>query len=371
MSKVPLFDLGPENVAQEAAFVEAFRRVLRSNAFILGPEVSGFERHVERYLGRGHAVGLSSGSDALYVALRALGIGPGDEVITTPFSFVATAEAIVRCGATPVFADIEPSSFGLCPASTARMRTSTTRAVLTVSLYGHPGTVLELERYCHDEGLFLVEDACQSFGATIDNRPLGTIGKIGVYSFFPTKPLGGIGDGGLLVTSDEALTETAKRLRVHGVNALGKYSTLGGNFRLDALQAALLDVRLGHVDESRNARRTLVEHYRVKLAESPYVHAPVVPATSVESAWSLCTLRIPEHRDRVQSHLAQWGIEARVYYATLLSEQPSLSAVSRSDDLPVARAASREVLSIPCYPGLPPQDQKRVIDALLSFSPDP
>jgi dTDP-4-amino-4,6-dideoxygalactose transaminase len=251
------------------------------------------------------------------------------------------------------------------------MRSSATRAVLTVSLYGHPGTVLELERYCHAEGLFLVEDACQSFGATIDNRPLGTIGKIGVFSFFPTKPLGGTGDGGLLVTSDEALAETAKRLRSHGINAIGKYSTLGGNFRLDALQAALLAVKLGHVDEARHARCTLVEQYRLKLAESSYVLPPALPADSVESAWSLFTLRIPRYRDRIQAYLAQHAIEARAYYSTLLSEQPALSAVSRSDDLPVARAASQQVLSIPCYAGLLPREQQRIIDALLAFLPDP
>lgn len=370
LSNVPLFDLYLEHQTITDELTSAFQRVLRNSAFILGAEVSNFERHVVDYLGGGHAVGLSNGSDALFVALRTLGIGPGCEVITSPFTFVATAEAIVRCGATPVFADIEPDSFGLCPASTARMLSPKTRAVLAVHLYGHPGNVLELERFCAEHDLALLEDACQAFGAKAGGRPVGTIGTIGVYSFFPTKPLGGFGDGGLLVTQDDALAAQAKRLRSHGLGTKGDYELLGGNFRLDSLHAALLDVKLSRVDWAREERRAIASRYDRALAHSTHLRPPTPPDRSVESAWALYTIRVPRHRDALLRHLEAHHVEARIYYPKLLTDQPLFSSSSRADDLVHARVACREVVSIPIFAGLSFEVQQRVIEALGSFAPN-
>ncbi|MGC4065960.1 MAG: DegT/DnrJ/EryC1/StrS family aminotransferase [Polyangiaceae bacterium] len=370
MSEVRLFDLRPEHEASKPALLAAFSRVLDGNSYILGPEVANFESHAARYLKVGHAVGVSNGSDALYLALLALGIGPGCEVITSPLTFVATAEAILRCGATPVFADIELDSFGLCPASTARMRTARTRVVLAVHLYGHPGKVLELAEYCAKEGILLVEDACQSFGARARDRAVGTLGSAGVYSFFPTKPLGGFGDGGLVVTEDERVARDIRAFRSHGVGASGQYERLGGNFRLDALQAALLDVKLAHVDESRRKRRVLAERYYDALTNHPALVPPVGPDASSESAWSLYTLRVPRGRDALRAHLSALGLESRIYYSALLSEQPLFAKVSRSDALPNASRAANEVLSIPIYAGMTFEAQSRVIDALNAFRPE-
>jgi dTDP-4-amino-4,6-dideoxygalactose transaminase len=370
LPEVRLFDLRPEHEASKSELLEAFSRVLDGNSYILGPEVASFEAHAARYLNVEHAVGVSNGSDALYLALRALGVGAGCEVITSPLTFVATAEAILRCGATPVFADIESESFGLCPASTARMRTSRTRVVLAVHLYGHPGRISELAEYCEKEGLLLVEDACQSFGARARDRAVGTLGAAGVYSFFPTKPLGGFGDGGLVVTPHEQVARDIKALRSHGVGTAGLHERLGGNFRLDALQAALLDVKLARVDESRRKRRNLAERYHDALTNHPNFIVPVGPSAPSESAWSLYTLRVLRGRDALRTYLAGRGIETRVYYPTLLSEQPLFAKVSRSDALPNASRATGEVLSIPIYAGLTFEAQSQVIDALNAFRPE-
>jgi dTDP-4-amino-4,6-dideoxygalactose transaminase len=364
-----LFDLRSEHDALRAQLRAAFERVLDSSAFILGSEVTALEEQVSSYLGARHAVGLSNGSDALYVALLALGIGPGDEVITTPFTFVATAEAILRCGATPVFADIDPENFCLCPASTKRMRTARTKAVLTVHLYGSPGTVEAIARYCDEEGLSLIEDACQAFGARVAERAVGTLGAIGVYSFFPTKPLGGFGDGGLVVTASETIARTVRSLRSHGVGPRGNYNQLGGNFRLDSLQAALVGVKLAHVNRHRAARTVLAQRYDAALAGHRLVRPPARPALSHTAAWSLYTVRVPRHRDTLAAYLATQGIETRSYYPHLLSAQPLFTSRARSDKLPCAEAISQEVLSLPIYSGLEQAAQDRVIDALLSFTP--
>lgn len=342
---------------------------MASSSFILGAEVSHFEQQAASYLGSRYAVGLSNGSDALYLALRALDVGSGDEVITSPLTFIATAEAVLRCGATPVFADIEPDSFGLCPASTKRMRSSKTRAVLTVHLYGHPGTALELARYCQSENLPLVEDACQAFGASLGGRKAGTIGRVGIYSFFPTKPLGGFGDGGLLVTEDEGLAARVKAMRSHGMAAEGRFETLAGNFRLDGLQAALLGVKLKQVDRMRTCRQQIAQRYNEALAPLSHVCPPPAPPSAIESAWSLYTLRAPGQRNHLLSHLQASGIEARVYYPLLLPEQPLFVDHSRSDRLDCAKTATSQILSLPMYAGLSHDAQCRVIEAVASFEP--
>jgi dTDP-4-amino-4,6-dideoxygalactose transaminase len=211
LDRIAIFDTRPQHDALSASLHAAFVRVTTSGSFILGAEVSDFEQRCATLLGTTHAIGVSSGSDALFLSLAALGIGPGDEVITTAFTFIATAEAILRTGATPVFADIDPNHLGLCPDSTRRMLSAKTRAVLYVHLYGNLGSIDEHARLCEEHGLFLVEDACQAFGARLGGRYAGTWGSVGCYSFFPTKPLGGLGDGGLCVTDDPALSTPCRR----------------------------------------------------------------------------------------------------------------------------------------------------------------
>ena len=370
MHKVPLFDVSREHAALQSELHTAFSRVLQSGAYILGEEVAKFEQLSAEYLKVGHAVGLSNGSDALYLALLALGIGPGDEVITSPFTFVATAEAILRCGATPVFADIDAANFGLCPVSTARMRTERTRAVLFVHLFGHPGKIQEIAEYCDREGLFLIEDACQAFGACAGERCVGTLGDIGVFSFFPTKPLGGFGDGGLLVTANDTLAATVRSLRSHGVGPGGLYENLSGNYRLDAMQAALLSVKLGTVDASRYARTCIAERYIEALKGALHVISPTAPKPPIESAWSLFTVRAPTHRDELLKHLAANGVEARAYYPRLLSDQPIFQYRSHADELTFARLATDQVVSLPIYAGLSESAQDRVMDALQRFRPN-
>lgn len=369
LTEVPLFDLASDYEESKPALREAFERVLRQSSFILGQEVATFERRAAEFLGTPHAVGVSNGSDALFLALRAVGIGPGDEVVTTPLTFVATAEAILRCGATPVFADIEPEHLGLCPASTAKALSPRTRAVLYVHLFGHPGTITAIADLCAAKGLALIEDACQAFGAKVGDAHVGTLGDCGVFSFFPTKPLGGFGDGGLVVTGRADLADRVRSLRSHGVTPNGHYESLGGNFRLDGLQAALLDVRLSAVDAAMDARTRLARNYGERLADVRGLRCPTPPALPAVSAWSLYSIRVQgaalDARDLLRKRLATAGIETRAYYSTLLCDQPLFGGgSSRAVELGQARLAARTLLSLPLYPSLSDLAQLFVIDNL-------
>jgi dTDP-4-amino-4,6-dideoxygalactose transaminase len=241
--------------------------------------------------------------------------------------------------------------------------------VLPVHLFGHPGSVVELQRYCHDEGLFLVEDACQALGAQVDHRPLGTLGQVGVFSFFPTKPLGGFGDGGMIVTKDTTLFTHAKEHRSHGLNGDGVYASLGGNYRLDALQAALLSVKLSQVDNNRRLRQKIAERYSSALIGSPFIRPPCVTNDGIDAAWSLYTLRVPQHRDALIRHLSICGVESRIYYSKLLFEHPSIQDRCRVGDMEHAKNLTTEVLSVPCYAEMTDREQQQVLDALLTFSP--
>jgi len=356
---IPILDLGPQIDTHWEAFNAAFQRVLRGQHFILGPEEQAFEREAAAYLGARHAIGLNSGTDALVIALRALGIGPGDEVITTPFTFFATAEAISQVGATPVFVDIEEGSFNLDLDLTERAITARTRAILPVHLFGRPCDMDRLLALAGAHGLKLVEDCAQAFGADWKGRKVGTFAEFGCYSFFPTKNLSAFGDGGMLTTNDDALAEEARMLRAHGSRRKYYNETVGYNSRLDELQAALLRIKLPLVDGWNLQRRRVAETYHAALGGSGLG----LPAIVDGHVFHQFTVRVKDgRRDAAQAALAESGVQTMVYYPVpvhrLKLYQESHAAVA----CPVAEQAAREVLSLPIWPEF--QDSAAVAAAL-------
>ncbi|MEM1414056.1 MAG: DegT/DnrJ/EryC1/StrS family aminotransferase [Myxococcota bacterium] len=358
---VPLMDLGAQHAPLMDALREASERVLASGRFILGPEVTAFEEEVAAYLGVPHAIGVSNGSDALLVALMALGIGPGDEVVTTPFSFFATAGCIVRLGARPVFVDIDPATFNLDVEQVAGAITERTKAVIPVHLFGQ---TVDLRALREVTNLPLVEDAAQALGAACRVGAAGTVGAFGCFSFFPTKNLGGFGDGGMLVTRDDALAEKARMLRAHGSKPKYTHHLVGGNFRLDALQAALLRVKLPHLDAWTAGRQANAAAYDAGLARSPLV----TPARVHDGhAYHQYVVRAPK-RDALRAHLSDAGIGTGIYYPSPLHLQPCFAELGYgAGDFPEAERACREVLALPIFPELGDARRMRVIEAIRAF----
>jgi dTDP-4-amino-4,6-dideoxygalactose transaminase len=361
---IPVLDLRPQLDALWEDVNQAVQRVLRSAHFILGPEVRAFEQEAASHLGARHAVGCNSGTDALFIALRALGIGPGDEVITSPFTFFATAEAISHVGATPVFADVDPESMNLDPAQVERAITPRTRAILPVHLFGRPCDLDRILDLAGPRGIKVVEDCAQSFGARHRGRHTGTRGHLGCFSFFPSKNLGACGDAGLLVTDDDALADQARALRAHG--SLRKYhnETVGYNSRLDELQAAILRVKLPHVEAWNAGRRRVAERYGRLLAGHGAIVAPAVVEGHVFHQY---TVRIPgRDRDRIQARLRQEGVETMVYYPVPCHRLQVYARSHARVACPVAERLCAEVLSLPIWPELDEPTQEAVVRALLA-----
>ena len=352
-ASVPFLDLQAQYRAIRPEIDAAIARVLASGQFVLGPEGKALEREIAAGCGVAHGVGVASGTDALELALRACDIGPGDEVITTPLSFIATAEAIAAVGATIVFADIEPAAYTLDPQAVAAHVTPRTRAVIPVHLYGHPCDMDALAVVAQRHQLVVIEDCAQAIGARLHDRPLGSFGIAGCLSFYPTKNLGGYGDGGMIVTRDEALDGRTRLLRQHGDRARYDHVVIGRNSRLDELQAAILRAKLPHLDAWTDARRRLAALYTRLLA--PLRSNGVVPPEERPGsfhAFHAYTVRCP-NRDDVARRLAERGIATQVYYPTTLPHQPALrESMSGHADCPAAERASREVLSLPLYPEL-------------------
>jgi len=340
--RIPILDLTPEIELLWDDLNAAFQRVLRSGQFIGGPEVEAFEREVADYLGTTHAVGVNSGTDALVIGLRALGIGPGDEVITTPFSFFATAESISNVGATPVFVDIDERTFNIDPTLIESAITPRTKAIMPVHLYGRPCEMDAIMDIAQRHGLKVIEDCAQSFGARFQGTQTGTIGHVGAFSFFPTKNLGGFGDGGMLVTDDDHVALLARKLRAHG--SIKKYQNemLGYNSRLDALQAALLRVKLPHVDAHNETRRSVAQNYETALAGAPGLVTPKIVDGHVFHQY---TVRIPGgRRDAVADGLRKRGVDTMVYYPV---PQDRLPIYLNGGNCPVSDAIAGEALSLP------------------------
>ncbi len=361
---LPILDLSPEIDALWGELNAAMQRVVRSGQFIMGPDVAAFEREVAAHLGVTHAVGLNSGTDALVIGLRALGIGAGDEVITTPFTFFATGESISAVGATPVFVDIDPVTFNMDPAGLAAAVTPRTRAIMPVHLYGQPCAMDAILAFARAHDLFVIEDCAQSFGARYRGRHTGTLGHIGAYSFFPSKNLGAFGDGGLLVTDDDAVADAARMLRSHGARRKYHNEVLGYNSRLDTIQAAILRVKLPHVERWNEARRAVAATYNSLLAGAPGIVTPQVTDGHVFHQYTVRLQGVD--RDDVQRRLEAQGIGTMVYYPVPQDQLPVYAG--QAEPLPHSAQAARQVLSLPMWPGLPAHAIERCARALLDLT---
>lgn len=342
---IPLVDLTRQHAALRAELLEAAARVLDSSRFILGGEVEALEREVAALAGVRHAVGVASGTDALRLALGALGVGPGDEVLTPAFSFVASASTILLAGATPVFVDIDPETYALDVAAAERAVTPRTRAIVAVHLYGHPAAMDRVTALARAHKLAVVEDAAQAIGAAWAGRPVGAWGDVACLSFYPTKNLGACGDGGMVVTDREDLAARVRRLRHHGDAGRYEHVELGWASRLDELQAALLRVKLQHLAPWTEARRRVAARYRERLAGLPL--ALPIERPEGRHVYYLYTVRHPQ-RDTLAKALADDGVGTVVHYPVPLPGQP-VFGVGDDRRWPEARRAAGEVLSLPCF----------------------
>jgi len=372
-TSMPSFDLKRNYQRIRDEIGNAIESVLESQHFILGPEVERFEEEIAMYLGTPHAIGCASGSDALLLALMALDTGPGDEVITTPYSFFATASCITRLGAKPVFVDVDPKTYNISPAEVEKAITEKTRAILPVHLFGQMARVEDLLSIAEKREIPIVEDAAQAIGAArfLDGRPVkaGTVGTIGCFSFFPTKNLGAYGDGGLVTTSSKELASRLSRLRVHGAGEQYMHEEVGINSRLDALQAAVLRVRLRHLETWNTERRRAAGRYRLLFAEMNLENVVSIPEeeTGNHHTYHQYVLRC-EKRDELQNFLKERGIVTRVYYPRPLHLQTCFMSLGYAPgDFPVSEALSRETLALPMFPEILPEEQERVVAEIARF----
>ncbi|MEW6047116.1 MAG: DegT/DnrJ/EryC1/StrS family aminotransferase [Bacillota bacterium] len=364
--RIPSFDLTRQHGRLIDELTAAARGVLHSGRMILGPEVEALEREVAALCGVDHAVGVANGTDGLYLALRALGVGPGDDVVTTSFSFIATATSIVRTGARPVFADVDPTTLNVGAPEIERALTPRTRALVVVHLFGNPAAMDAILNLARRRGLLVVEDMAQAIGASFQGRPVGSFGDAAVISFYPTKNLGGCGDGGMVVTPSGEVAGKVRALRESGQRR--RYiceDAAGINSRLDELQAALLRVKLRHLEEWTERRRWLARRYAEGLSGLPSV--PVAETSGGVSVYHQFTVRAPR-RDELAAHLAREGIGSTVYYPVPLHEQPGLAAVAFTPSRPVeAERAAGEVLSLPMFPELEVAEVDEVVESIRRF----
>lgn len=360
--KVGMLDLVSEFRELRAEIEPAVARVLASGHYILGQEVSRLEAEVARYVGVPHAVAVASGTDALVLGLRAAGIGSGDEVVTPSFTFIAAAEAITHVGARPVFAEIDPLTYNLDPASLEAAITRGTRAVVAVHLFGQSAAIDEIRTICRDRRLVLIEDCAQAIGADYDGVRVGGWGALGCFSFYPTKNLGAYGDAGLVTTRDAALAERLRMLRHHGSRVAYQHEIVGYNSRLDELQAAILLAKCAHLDRFNAARRAHAAAYREALSGAP-VGLPHEHGRGTHVYHVFC-IRVAR-RDAVREALAARGIASGIYYPVPVHKQPAYEREFGEVRLPHSEQAAREVLALPMYPQLDRERIDYVCQALL------
>jgi len=365
---VPLLDLTRQHAPLDKAFREAVDRVIASNQFVLGPDVKALEAEVAAYCDCQHAVGLSSGTDALLVALMAMEIGPGDEVLCPSFTFFGTAGSVARLGAIPVWVDVLPDTYNIDLTDALDKVTDKTKAIIPVHLFGQAAEMECVLAFAKKYGLRVLEDVAQAIGATYDGRKVGSFGDFGALSFYPTKNLGGFGDGGMLVTNNGDLAERAVWLRNHGMNPRYYHKYIGGNFRLDSLQAALLRIKLPHLEDYHAARRAHAEAYTASFKGHGGVLCPrIIP--KARSVWNQYTLRVPDkNRDAFREHLSSRGIGSEIYYPLGLHDQECFQGVGKGGEtLTVTPELAREVVSIPCFPEMTEAEREEVIKAVWDF----
>ena len=360
--RVPLLDLRAQHAAIRDEVREAIDRVVEHQRFILGPEVEAFEAEIAAYCGCAHAVGVSSGTDALLVSLMAIGVGPGDEVITSPYTFFATAGSIARLGARPVFADIDPITYNIDPGATAAVVTERTRAIIPVHLYGQMADMDPIMEVARMHELYVVEDAAQAIGAEYNGRRAGSIGHLGCFSFFPSKNLGAYGDGGMVTANDPELAERVRLLRNHGHGPKYFNKVVGGNFRLDEMQAAILRVKLRHLESWTEARRRNAATYRRLLATSGLALPRELRAR--RHIYNQFVVRVPR-REKLRQHLADHGIGTEVYYPLPLHLQECFADLGyRRGDFAASESAAQETLALPIYPELTEEEIASVVESI-------
>lgn len=369
---VPLLDLKQQHDELRDELREAVGRVLDSQQFVLGEEVRLLEEEIADYSNARHAVGCASGTDALLLALMALDIGPGDEVVTTPFSFFATASTVWRAGARPVFADIDAHTYNLDPARLEAAITARTKAIMPVHLYGQVAEMDAINEIAARHNLPVIEDAAQAIGAELDGRRAGSLGRVAAFSFYPTKNLGGAGDGGMLSTDDDELAARLRRLRVHGGESEYLHREVGLNSRLDAIQAAVLRVKLPRLDSWSDARRARADTYTRLFAEArtPFdLYTPRV-REGARHIFHQYVVRVPaELRDALMGHLRRHGVGTKIYYPVPLHLQGCFRPLGYAEgDMPESERAARETLALPVYPELTDEQQRYVVETISGFS---
>ena len=366
MTTQPFLDLKAQFATIREEVFEAVRRTLESQHFILGPEVTELEHELAAVTQCKFAIACASGTDALILALRALGIGAGDEVVTTPFTFVASAGSIAQVGATPVFVDIDPQTFNIDPLQVEKALTPRTKAIMPVHLFGLTAAMEEINTIARRHGIPVVEDAAQAIGAQYHGRPAGSLGLVGCFSFFPSKNLGAAGDGGLITTNDALLADRLKLLHLHGARQRYEYEILGMNSRLDALQAAILRVKLRHLDEWNSRRRRNASRYRQFFQELGLADRAIMPLEPdhVSHVYNQFTIRVSE-RDGLREKLRGEGIPNEIYYPIPLHLQKAFDYLGyKHGDFPESERASNEVLSLPIYPELTENQQHAVVASI-------
>src|SRR5262245_30642258 len=367
--KFDYLDLKAQYATIRDEVTAAIASVMESQHFILGPEAEQFEKEVAAHLGASHCVSCASGSDALVLALMASGIGPGDEIITSPFTFFASGGSIARTGATPVFVDIDPETFNIAPSLIEEAITPKTRGIMPVHLFGLSADLDSIMSIAQKRSLLVIEDAAQAIDARYKGKAVGTIGGYGCFSFFPSKNLGGAGDGGLITTEKREVADRLRMLRVHGSRRKYHHEILGVNSRLDAIQAAILRVKLKYLDSWSTQRRKHADRYRELFGryDLPEVRLPLEPGQDFHHVYNQFTIRCT-NRDALREHLRNLNLPSEIYYPVPLHLQPAFSYLGyTTGHLPVAEAISQEALSLPVYPELLEAQQERVVRAIADF----
>lgn len=370
VSKVPLLDIGRENTMLEADILASLTHVMRSGRFVLGPEVQQLEQRIARQCKTPHAVGCASGSDALLLALMAIGIEPGDEVIVPSFTFFATASAVWRLGGVPVFVDIDADTYNIAPEAIRAAVTDKTKAIIPVHLFGRPADMQSINTIAAEHDLRVIEDAAQAIGAATADGPVGSLGDIACFSFYPTKNLGGFGDGGMLTTISDELADQLQLLRGHGMRPRYYHEVVGVNSRLDTMQAVVLNVKLPQLETWSKARADNAARYIDLFREAGVDDRITLPSMCEGgdvSVWNQYTIRVPEGRDELRAYLAKNNVGTEIYYPVPLHQQECFQSVEQRFALPETERAAAEVLSLPVFPTMTLAEQKTVVIRIAEF----